>query len=126
MDNVTRQEKERSLWDKQAHSYDKRNLGVYKNAYELSIQKTQSILSPENEVLEIGCGTGIVSLGIAPLVKSVVAADISPQMISVAKSKAQHASITNIEFRVHDGYKLPYDDKMFYAVLFFNVLHLVK
>jgi ubiquinone/menaquinone biosynthesis C-methylase UbiE len=126
MNDVTRQEKERSLWDKQAYSYDKRNLGVYKNAYELSIQKAQAILSPEHEVLEIGCGTGIISLGIAPLVKSIVATDISPQMISVAKSKAQRASITNIEFHVHDGYALPYDDQTFDVALLFNVLHMVK
>jgi ubiquinone/menaquinone biosynthesis C-methylase UbiE len=126
MDDVTRQEKERLLWDKQAHSYDRRNLKVYANAYELSIQKVRAVLSPEHEVLEIGCGTGIISLGIAPLVKSVVATDISPQMIAVAKSKAGSASITNVEFRVHDGYALPYDDQAFDAILLFNVLHFVK
>lgn len=126
MNDVTRQEEERSLWNKQAHSYDKRNLKVYKSAYELSIQKTRAVLSPDHKVLEIGCGTAIISLGIAPLVKSVVATDISPQMIAVAKSKAESASITNVEFRVCDGYVLPYDDQAFDAALLFNVLHFVK
>jgi len=59
-------------------------------------------------------------------VESVVATDISPQMIAVAKSKADSASITNVEFRVCDGYALPYDDQAFDAVLLFNVLHFVK
>ncbi|MBN1811331.1 MAG: class I SAM-dependent methyltransferase [Anaerolineae bacterium] len=126
MNDATRQEKERSLWDKQAPGYDRRNLKVYKNTYDLSIQKTRAILSPDQKVLEIGCGTGIISLGIAPFVKSVVATDISPQMIAVAKSKAESLSITNVEFRVHDGYALPYDDQAFDAVLLFNVLHFVK
>jgi ubiquinone/menaquinone biosynthesis C-methylase UbiE len=126
MNDTTRQEKERSLWDKQAPVYDKRNLKIYESAYQLSIQKTQTILSPEHKVLEIGCGTGIISLGIAPLVKSVVATDISPQMITVAKNKAERASIANVEFRVHDGYTLPYDDQTFDTVLLFNVLHFVK
>ena len=126
MDDVTRQEKERFLWDKQAHSYDRRNLKVYASAYELSIQRVRAVLSPEHEVLEIGCGTGIISLGVAPLVKSVVATDISPRMIAMAKSKAKSASITNVEFRVCDGYALPYDDQVFDAVLLFNVLHFVK
>jgi len=126
MNDVTRQQKERSLWDKQAPAYDKRNLRVYKSAYDLSIQKTRAILSPEHKVLEIGCGTGIIALGLAPFVESIVATDISPQMMYVAKSKAESASITNVEFRVCDGYALPYDDQAFDAVLLFNVLHFVK
>lgn len=126
MDNATRREKERSLWDRQAHSYDKRNLKTYENAYDLSIQKTRAVLSPEHKVLEIGCGTGIISLGIAPLVRSVIATDISPQMIAVARNKAESLSITNVELRVCDGYALPYDDRTFDAILLFNVLHFVK
>ena len=126
MDDVTRQEKERSLWDRQAPAYDRRNLKVYESAYDLSIQRARAVLSPEHKVLEIGCGTGIIALGIAPLVKSVVATDISPQMVAVAKSKAESLSITNVEFRACDGYALPYDDQAFDAVLLFNVLHFVK
>jgi ubiquinone/menaquinone biosynthesis C-methylase UbiE len=126
MNGVTRQEKERSLWDKQASGYDKRNLKVYKDTYDLSIQEAQAVLSPEHKVLEIGCGTGIISLGIAPFVESVVATDISPRMIAVAKSKAESLSISNVEFRVRDGYALPYDDQTFDVVLLFNVLHFVK
>jgi ubiquinone/menaquinone biosynthesis C-methylase UbiE len=126
MNDVTRQEKERSLWDKQAPGYDQRNLRVYKNAYDLSIQKTRAVLSSDQKALEIGCGTGIISLGIAPFVESVVATDISTQMIAVAKSKAESTSITNVEFRVCDGYSLPYDDQAFDMVLLFNVLHFVK
>ena len=126
MDNAIRQKKERSIWDKQAPGYDRRNLKVYKNSYDLSIQRARAVLSPDKEVLEVGCGTGIISLGIAPWVKSVVATDISPQMIAVAKSKAESLSITNVEFRVCDGYSLPYDNQAFDVILLFNVLHFVK
>ncbi|MFL7791521.1 MAG: class I SAM-dependent methyltransferase [Anaerolineae bacterium] len=126
MNDVARQEKARSLWDRQAPNYDKRSLKIYENAYNLSIQKTRAILSPDQKVLEIGCGTGIISLGIAPFVESVVATDISVQMIAMARSKAERASITNVEFRVCDGYTLLYDDQTFDAVLLFNVLHFVK
>jgi ubiquinone/menaquinone biosynthesis C-methylase UbiE len=126
MNDGTRQEKERSLWDKQAHGYDKRNLKMYEKAYGLAIQKARAVLSPRQRVLEIGCGTGIISLGIASCVESVVATDISPQMIAVAEGKAQSASISNVDFRVCDGYALPYDDQAFDVVLLFNVLHCVK
>jgi ubiquinone/menaquinone biosynthesis C-methylase UbiE len=126
MNDVVQREKARSLWDKQAPAYDKRNLKIYGSAYELSIEKTRAVLSPDQKVLEIGCGTGIIALGIAPFVEGVVATDISPQMIAVAKSKAESASITNAEFRVCDGCALPYDDQTFDVVLLFNVLHFVK
>jgi ubiquinone/menaquinone biosynthesis C-methylase UbiE len=126
MNDTVRQDKERGIWDKQAHGYDKRNLKMYEKAYDLSIQKVRAVLSPGQRVLEIGCGSGIVALGIAPFVESVVATDISPQMIAVAESKAQRASVSNVDFRVCDGYSLPYDDQTFDAVLLFNVLHCVK
>jgi ubiquinone/menaquinone biosynthesis C-methylase UbiE len=126
MNDAVRQEKERALWDKQASSYDGRNLKVYEHAYDLSVQKTQAILSPDHKVLEIGCGTGIVALGIAPSVKSVVATDISPQMIAVAEGKAKEASLHNVDFQMCDGYTLPFDDQSFDVVLLFNVLHFTK
>jgi ubiquinone/menaquinone biosynthesis C-methylase UbiE len=126
MNDTTRQEKERALWDKQASGYDKRNLKVYKDTYDRSIQKVRAVLSPDHVVLDIGCGTGIISLGIAPFAASVVATDISPQMIAVAQSKAENQAISNVEFRACDGYALPYEDQAFDVILLFNVLHLVK
>jgi ubiquinone/menaquinone biosynthesis C-methylase UbiE len=126
VEQANRQKKERAIWDKQAPGYDNRVLKMYKHAYDLSIQKVRSVLSPDQRVLEIGCGTGIISLGIAPYVEAVVATDISPQMISVAKSKAESSSVSNIEFRVCDGYAVPYDDESFDVVLLFNTLHVVK
>ena len=126
MDETTRQKKERIIWDKQASGYDTKVLKIYEQAYDLSIQKVRSILSPDQRVLEIGCGTGIISLGIAPYVERVVATDISPQMISVARSKGERLSVSNVDFRVCDGYSLPYDDGAFDVVLLFNTLHVVK
>lgn len=126
MNDGTRQQKERTIWDKQASGYDARSLKMYQSAYDLSVQKARAVLSPNQKVLEIGCGTGIVSLGIAPCVESVVATDISPQMIAVAGGKAQSMAISNVDFRVCDGYALPYDDQAFDVVLLFNVLHCVK
>lgn len=126
VEEATRQKKERAIWDNQASAYDNRVLKMYKNAYDLSIQKVLSVLSPDQQVLEIGCGTGIISLGIAPYVERVIATDISPQMISVARSKAESSSVSNVDFRVCDGYAVPYDDESFDVVLLFNTLHVVK
>jgi ubiquinone/menaquinone biosynthesis C-methylase UbiE len=126
METEIRQQKERAIWDKHAASYDNQTLKIYNEAYDRSIQKIRSILSPEQQILEIGCGTGIISFGIAPYVKEVIATDLSPQMISAAQGKAQSMGISNIDFRVCDGYSLPYEDQTFDVVLIFNTLHIVK
>jgi ubiquinone/menaquinone biosynthesis C-methylase UbiE len=109
-----------------AAGYDSRTLPTYRRAYDRSIEKTRAILSPGQRVLEIGCGTGIISLGVAPFAGQIVGADISPQMIEVARHKAQEASVDNVEFQVCDGYSLPFEDEVFDAVLIFNTLHAVK
>jgi len=126
MDDATRQKKERGIWDKQAAGYDQRTLRIYEDAYALSIQKIRAVLAPEQQVLEIGCGTGIIALGIASDVAHVTGSDISPQMIAVAQDKAKRRAVSNVDFRVGDGYALPFDDAAFDVVLLFNTLHVVK
>ena len=84
------------------------------------------MVKPYDRVLEIGCGTGIIALGIAPDVASVTGTDISPEMVEVARRKAQRQEIDNVTFQVGDGYDLPFDDRSFDAVLIFNTLHVVK
>ena len=98
----------------------------YEDLFSLIIQKTKNILKSNYKVLEIGCGTGIVSLGIAAQAESVVAVDISPKMIAVAKEKAAKLSIDNVDFQIADGYSLPYENNMFDVVILSNILHIVK
>jgi ubiquinone/menaquinone biosynthesis C-methylase UbiE len=126
MNETTRQRKERALWDKMAAGYDGRTLDRFEDAYDQSIQRTIAALEPSDRVLEIGCGTGIITLGIAPHVAGVTGTDISPEMIAVARKKAQSRDVDNVSFRVADGYDLPFDTESFDAVLVFNTLHVVK
>ncbi len=126
MDESPRQRKERTLWDKQAAGYDGRTLQMFEEAYAQSIDRTRAALAPGDRVLEIGCGTGIIALGVAPEVMSVTGTDISPEMIAVARKKAETQGADNVIFHVADGYDLPFEDASFDAVLIFNTLHVVK
>ena len=126
MDQKTRQEKERHTWRRLATSYDERTLATYQRAHELSIEKAVRVVSGEDDVLEIGCGTGIVTLGVTPYARRVVGTDISPEMITVAQAKAEREGVTNVAFRVGDGYHHPDADGTFDVVLLFNLLHVVK
>jgi 2-polyprenyl-3-methyl-5-hydroxy-6-metoxy-1,4-benzoquinol methylase len=59
---------------------------------------------PQNrwQALEIGCGTGLVSLAIAPLVERVTAINTSREMLEVLQYKAGIAGISNIRTHCSD------------------------
>jgi len=63
-------------------------------------------------VLDVGCGSGVVTRDIAHLTKGkVIAIDDSKEMIKVAKNVLK--MYNNIEFRVGNAEKLPFKDNMF-------------
>jgi cobalt-precorrin-6B (C15)-methyltransferase len=55
-------------------------------------------LSKKDRVLDLGCGTGKVSIALAQLVQKVYAVDRRPEAIRYAQDEAHRAGITNIEF----------------------------
>ena len=57
------QRKDRSSRSKQAVEHGGHTGGAYKEAHALSVQTAYSVLLTDNHVLEIGCGTGIVTPG---------------------------------------------------------------
>jgi SAM-dependent methyltransferase len=65
-------------------------------------------------VLELACGTGYWTSVVAASADSVVAIDINPEMIALAKLRALPAD--KVQFRVADAYNLPDDLGSFTAV----------
>lgn len=55
-------------------------------------------LRADDTVLEIGCGTGKVSVALAAQVKKVYAVDLRPEAVSLATATARSAGLHNIEF----------------------------
>ncbi|MDD1691516.1 MAG: methyltransferase domain-containing protein [Methanoregula sp.] len=62
----------------------------------VSLQKLG--LKSTDTVLEIGCGTGKVSVAMAKTVKKVVSIDIRPEAITLATKTAKEAGVKNINF----------------------------
>ncbi len=76
-------------------------------------------VAPGQRVLDIACGSGEPAIPAAKIVGtagSVLATDISPEMIEVAREKAKEQGITNIEFRLVDGEELDVEPNSFDAV----------
>ncbi|NDV02675.1 class I SAM-dependent methyltransferase [Pseudoroseicyclus tamaricis] len=77
----------------------------------------------EGRLLEFGAGTGSSALKLAPRVGEILATDISPKMIEIARNKAAEAGATNVTFQqgtIFDVTKGPFD-----GIVGLNVLHLM-
>ena len=111
-----------AFWDKLAPRYAAQPIDDVP-AYEETIAVTAAYLSPEDRVLEIGCGTGGTALTLAQTAREVVATDVSQGMISIAKSKLT-ANTPNVSFKVASSDEI-LDEAPFQAICAFNILHLV-
>lgn len=110
----------KSFWSKYAGIYDgfmKKDTGSYRRMYEL----IRPVVTDKN-VLELACGTGLISKNIVSAAESVEACDFSPEMIAMAKKDCHSAKL---HFSVQDMTALPYTSGSFDVVIAANVLHII-
>ena len=115
----------KKFWDRVAKRYAKKPLGD-EAAYRRKLAKTREYLSPDMEVLEIGCGTGLTAVAHAPHVKHIRATDISEKMIEIAKDRAAAANVENLTFEALAVEDLDVADESVDAVLALSLLHLLE
>ena len=94
--------------------------------YEATLQRVQGLLSTEQDVLEIGCGTGTTALLLAPLTRRLLATDVSVGMIAIAREKLATQPIPQLSFAVADADEPAFGQGAYDVALAFNVLHLVS
>lgn len=95
-------------------------------SYECKLEITRQYLTPESEVLEVGCGTGSTALLHAPLVKHIDATDYASKMIQIANEKLRDSDCNNIRFSVEKIEDLAAKDKRYDVILALNVIHLLE
>lgn len=76
--------------------------GVYEPAEDSILLADNLGLEGGESFLEVGVGTGIVSLTAAAKASKVVGVDINPVAVELARSNAAANNITNTEFHVSD------------------------
>ena len=63
--------------------------------------------TPEDVVLDLGCGTADLTVHLARRAKHVVGLDLSPAMLKRAQERLKAENINNMELREHDFRNLP-------------------
>lgn len=68
---------------------------------------------PSETILDVATGTGFTAIEVSPLVNSVVATDLTTEMLAQAKRLARERGVTNIGFEEADASDLPHRDSSF-------------
>jgi ubiquinone/menaquinone biosynthesis C-methylase UbiE len=112
------------FWDRIARKYASDPIAD-EAGYERTLEHTRRCLKSGDVAFEFGCGTGTTALKLAPALTRIIATDISPAMIAIAREKAEAEGCPNAEFQVATPDATPWSDGSFDVALGFNVLHLV-
>ena len=112
------------FWNRMADRYARQPVAD-EAAYQEKLRITREYLTPETDLLEVGCGTGSTAVVHAPLVRRVRAADFSSSMIAIARDKARAAGVGNIDFEVASLDDLAAADAVADVVLALSVIHLL-
>jgi len=82
--------------------------------------------SNEMEVLDVGCGTGLLTLRIRPLVHQITGADSSVKMLEVLEQKIREQQLENIQLRYTDLNEGDPVEGRFHLIISSMTLHHLK
>jgi ubiquinone/menaquinone biosynthesis C-methylase UbiE len=68
---------------------------------------------PDDRLLDVACGPGLVVCAFAPHVCDATGIDVTPAMLDRARKLAADKDLANVAWRQGDVYALPYDDASF-------------
>jgi SAM-dependent methyltransferase len=93
-------------------------------AYAETLARVRAHLSPGDRVLELGCGTGLTALALAPSVAAYDGRDVSGAMLAIARERLAAGAPASLRFAPGDAGG-PVEGGPFDVVLAFNLLHLL-
>jgi ubiquinone/menaquinone biosynthesis C-methylase UbiE len=116
---------EAAFWNDLAERYARQPL-ANPSAFERKIEVTRARMRPTDVVLDVGCGTGSLALRLAPGAAAIHGLDISSEMIRIARSKAEAAAVTNVNFHLGtlDAIET-FEPESLDGVCAYSLLHLV-
>jgi ubiquinone/menaquinone biosynthesis C-methylase UbiE len=125
------QERDRHLqrgYDREAQRYDARRYHSAEGQFfsDLELTVLRAWLQPESgtKILDVPAGTGRLSMALAQTGATVIAGDISHNMLTAAASKARTQK-SGVQFAQVNAAGLPFADNTFDAVASFKFFHLI-
>mgnify|MGYP002626982560 CR=1 FL=1 len=112
----------KKYWDRFAKLYRPFIQSFESNLYDKLCGRILREIRPDMSVIEIGCGSGQLSIPLSRYAASWEATDFSPEMIDQA-SRRPHED--NLRFFVRSASDLPYEHGTFDAAVASNVLHVM-
>lgn len=112
------------FWDQRAAKYEKKPVPD-EDAYERTLERVRAHLTPNDRVLELGCGTGTTALKLAASAREILATDYSTQMIAIATAKARVEGVSHVRFRKCSAVDSALGPESFDVVMAMNLLHLL-
>lgn len=113
-----------AFWDRIARKYAADPIADMAG-YENTLKRVKDFLATDQDVLEIGCGTGTTALRLAAFTRHLHATDVSAGMIAIAREKLAAQPVAQLSFEVADAEAPRFGTAAHDVVLAFNVLHLV-
>ena len=119
-------DREKKRWDEESQSYDSYHEGKWGFIFDHIAALVSDEITAECRIVELGCGTGLVTLRLATLQCNVLGYDISEGALQVAREKAAARSHHNVSFEKGDAYNIPESDASFDIVLCCYLLDVVE
>ncbi len=70
-------------------------------------------LTGSERVIDVGCGAGHVTIGLAGQAAAVVAVDLTPAMLAQTRAQVAAKGLNNVTVEAADAMQLPYPDRSF-------------
>jgi ubiquinone/menaquinone biosynthesis C-methylase UbiE len=109
-------EKEAATWDN-----NPKRVKLAQDVAQAIIRALQP--APHMDALDFGCGTGLVTLELQPLVRSITGIDSSPGMLGVLQDKVKNQGLTNVRTRVVDFAKSEAIEGRFHLLVSSMTMH---
>jgi len=89
------------------------------------LEQIRAAITPATKMnlLDLGCGPGIVTTALAPDVREVVAYDLTPEMLDQARKRCHEAGLENVRFELGSAEHLPFEEGTFDCVVTRLTIH---
>ncbi|NHI04388.1 hypothetical protein DYY67_1246 [Candidatus Nitrosotalea sp. TS] len=104
-----------SQFTKQAVPFTKKMEHSHEGAFRLMVKVTG--VTKDDTVLDVACGSGLVSCALAGIVNHVTGIDITPAMIEQAKLLQNSKKLENLTWKIGDVTSLPFENDSFSLVI---------